>query len=411
MTDGNSIRKMLQQWTTQGEGAASQWMKSVDDKTRQALSLAHIRIDKGVLSEVAPYLTDHSCHSTIIVADSRTYEAAGLRLEKELKAAGIRNATVLINPNSLGDVVADEASIVQLLLAIQESGAELVIAAGSGTLHDISRYAAYTAGIPFLSVPTAPSVDGFTSKGAPILIRGEKITIQAIGPEAIFADLDVLMKAPSALVAAGFGDMLGKFTSLFDWRFGVLTADEPFSKLAEDMTFEALMSCVNAAEEIGRRSEEGIRILTEALIASGIAMLLFGSSHPASGGEHHLSHYWEMDDIRCGRRQHLHGAKVGAACALISKLYHLAGEQSPEQLRLSDTICAQWDSIRQAIQSIPRTEQLQEWLQVVGGAGTPDELGFEAEMVERSLKEAHLIRMSRHTLLRALNEAGATIDI
>ncbi len=104
------------------------------------------------------------------------------------------------------------------------------------------------------------------------------------------------------MVAAGFGDMLGKYTSLFDWKFGSLTAGEPYSQTAADITRNALQMCVDHAESIAKRDEDGIRLLISALIESGLAMLLFGQSHPASGAEHHLSHYWEMEYIRLGKK-------------------------------------------------------------------------------------------------------------
>ena len=216
----------------------------LDERARQRVELDLIRIESGALKEAAPYLASKSYHSAVVAADANTYEAAGKMLEASLAAAGISVHVTIIKPNGLGDVMADEAALIQLMLDIQQAGAQVVIAVGGGTLHDIVRYAAYTTRIPFLSVPTAPSVDGFNSKGAPILVRGQKLTIAAIGPDAIFADIDILMKAPPALVAAGFGDMLGKYTSLFDWKFGSMTADEPYMQAAADITRSALMRCV-----------------------------------------------------------------------------------------------------------------------------------------------------------------------
>ncbi|MBW7458676.1 iron-containing alcohol dehydrogenase, partial [Paenibacillus sepulcri] len=175
-----------------------------------------IRIHPGAAGEVAAYLEQKSHHQVVLAADLATYKAAGEALASSLTRSGIKVHITFIKPDAQDDVIADEASLIQLILDIQRHHAEAVIAVGGGTLHDIVRYSAYTTGIPFISVPTAPSVDGFNSKGAPIIIRGEKKTIPAIGPDAIFADLDILVQAPPAMVAAGFGDMLGKYTSLFD---------------------------------------------------------------------------------------------------------------------------------------------------------------------------------------------------
>lgn len=369
-----------------------------DEETLRSIEINPLLVEAGAVQAVAPYLKEQRYSRVIVAADAITYDIAGKKLEEAIAALGISVHVTLIKPDRQGDVIADEASIVQLLLDIQQHRAEVVIAAGSGTIHDISRYAAYTAGIPFVSVPTAPSVDGFNSKGAPIIIRGEKKTIAAIGPDAIFADLEILANAPAAMVAAGFGDMLGKYTSLLDWSFGASEGGEPYSEEVAEITRIALNKCVEHAPQIASRDQEGIRILIEALIESGLAMLLFGQSHSASGAEHHLSHFWEMEYIRLGKRQLLHGAKVGVACAEISKLYHrLAAEESG----LSFT--ANPKKVREAIAALPDELTIRGWLKEVGGPSTTEELGVDAELLKRSLQEAHQVRLNRYTLLRAYN--------
>ncbi|WP_410514429.1 sn-glycerol-1-phosphate dehydrogenase [Paenibacillus sp. BR2-3] len=357
-----------------------------------------IVVESGAVKLVVPFISEKGWQAPLLVADEHTYKAAGERVKLVSESSGIPLQLTLILPNAQGDVIADEASVVQVLLAIQHHKSDSVIVAGSGTLHDIARYAAYSAGIPFVSVPTAPSVDGFTSNGSPLIIRGNKITIPAAGPVAIYADTDILREAPAAMIAAGFGDMLGKYTSLFDWKYGRLTAEEPYSAVVASITEQALLACVNHAEEIGERSERGISVLTEALIESGLAILLFGQSHSASGAEHHLSHYWEMEYIRTGRRQLLHGAKVGVACAEISALYHeLANSVELEGV-------GQGEAVRKMIGELPQRERIRELLRTVHGPSTIVELGVDQELLRRSLAEAHLIRMNRHTLLRARNE-------
>ena len=144
-------------------------------------------------------------------------------------------------------------------------------------------------------------------------------------------------------------------------------------------------------------------------------MLLFGQSHSASGAEHHLSHYWEMEYIRRGKRQLLHGAKVGVACIQISQLYHQLAESSfAKEMTASDdnvmlkdrasAIQAHWEEIQQEIITIPDAASLASLLKKVGGPTVPSELGIEQELLDRSLHEAHHVRMNRFTLLRARNE-------
>jgi len=354
-----------------------------------------IRLARGAADEAVPYLLDAGVRRALFVADETTAQVIGARLAQAHEAAGGAARLEIIRPDAAGDVVADEASVLQAIIAAQQHGAAALVAAGSGTIHDIVRYAAFTLGLPFVSVPTAPSVDGYTSKGAPLILRGEKITLPAAAPAAVFADLDVLRAAPQPLIAAGFGDILGKYTSLFDWVYGRETAGEPYDEAVAALTRGALERCVAHAEAIGRGTEEGVRVLMQSLIESGIALLRFGQSHPASGAEHHLSHYWEMAFLRAGRRQVLHGAKVGVACAEIVDLYkRYAAEGRPLP-----------DACRRMLAELPDGAELRRLLRVAGGPADPADLGIEPDLVDEALRRAHTVRPNRHTLLRAINGA------
>ncbi|MBD2847342.1 sn-glycerol-1-phosphate dehydrogenase [Paenibacillus sp. IB182496] len=378
----------------------------------EPLAIDRIEVAAGALKTAADYIAGATAGEScvLLVADETTWEAAGETLLTHLAARGVRAERRLVPPDHQGDVVADERSLVHAMLGVRREQTRLLVAVGSGTIHDIVRFVAYHMQLPFVSVPTAPSVDGFNSKGAPILVNGEKITIPASAPIALFADLDVLVQAPAALVAAGFGDMLGKYTSLFDWRFSHAIAGEPYDELAARITRDALEACVAGRSRIAARDAEGIAVLMRALIASGVAMLLFGQSHPASGAEHHLSHYWEMDYLRHGRKQLLHGAKVGVASVEISAIYHeiVARAQfmdeperaagGPELARIE----ASWPDIKAWVKDIPEPHRLQELLREVGGPSEPSELGIGQELLARSLRQAHHVR-SRYTLLRAFN--------
>lgn len=379
-------------------------MNGLDAAQKTAVGMDTIEISAGALQLLPGYLKKKQYEHVMLVVDDKTYAAAGKEAEAGLKQANINVTVTFITPNEAGDVVADERSVVELLLAIQQSRPQVVIAVGSGTIHDIVRYSAFTVELPFISVPTAPSVDGFNSKGAPLIIRGYKQTIIAIGPDAVFADLSILTKAPQALIAAGVGDIIGKYTSLFDWKFGHLTNDEPYSELAAQITEHALEKCIQAISLIANREDEGIAKLTSALIESGIAMLLFGKSHPASGAEHHLSHYWEMEYIQQGKKQLLHGAKVGVSCIEIAGLYHgLASQDYGLKVNIRASIRENWTEIKRLIFSIPAPSELALLLASVGGPTTIEELGIHKQLLNDSLHKAHLIRPERYTLLHAYN--------
>jgi len=379
-------------------------LNGLDQETRESIGMDTIVIEAGALSKAASYIAKHFS-SVMIVVDDNTYRVAGKQLEQLLAEQQVdRVNTVFITPNHVGDVVADEQSLMELILAVKQHPPDVLVAVGSGTIHDITRMVGYTLELPFISIPTAPSVDGFNSKGAPIILRGEKKTIVSIGPNAVFADLHILKSAPRELIAAGFGDILGKYTSLFDWTFGRITNEEPYMEQAYIITKQALNRCVGAVELIEQGEEQGIASLMSGLIESGIAMLIFGKSHPASGAEHHVSHYWEMDFMKKGRRQLLHGAKVGVSCTMIAELYHrLSAEDFGLQSGVRESVREHWQEIKRCINDIPTAEELRQLLAKVGGPATIEQLGIAKELAEQALREAHHVRPERYTLLHTYN--------
>ncbi|NUK30229.1 sn-glycerol-1-phosphate dehydrogenase [Parageobacillus sp. VR-IP] len=370
-----------------------------------------IMISDDALQQVVIYLQRKRYQTVALIVDQHTFEAAGRQLSALLQGEQIHHTTCFIQPDENGDVIADEASIVQALLEIPHD-VDAILAVGSGTIHDITRFCSYKMKVPFISVPTAPSVDGFTSMGAPLIIRGVKKTIQAQAPIAVFADISVLKQAPKQMIAAGFGDMIAKYTSLIDWRFGHLVAGEPYCPLVDKITQESLQECVNNIEKIAAAEEEGVQILMNALLQSGIAMLIMGQSYPASGGEHHLSHYWEMEFLRKKKPQVLHGTKVGVSTSLIAEVYTnhfliLLNDLRENKALLGNKTIELLERNRQKIKewfgSLPSPSELRLMMERVRGACTPEQLGIDQELVDRSLKEAYHLR-DRFTILRFLNE-------
>lgn len=361
------------------------------------LSTKKFVIENGALEELCSFLHEESYHNVLLVVDENTFKAAGERVERLLRKAGINVKTYLVPKDNQGDVIADEVSIVHVEVDV-ERNTEVLIAVGAGTIHDITRFVSYKMGLPFISVPTAPSVDGFNSMGAPIVLRKKKITFQTHAPVALFAELDVLSQAPQAMVAAGFGDMLGKFTSLADWKFSHLVGGEPFCDAAAEMTEEALQSCVEHVDLIGQKDPQGLKYLMVALVQSGLAMSLFGHSHPASGGEHHLSHFWEMRFLKEGRKQLLHGEKVGVSAGLIADYY-----KNDAAVILKEDVMINSKEIGAILSGIPSGDVLRSYLKKVGGKTSLHELGIEEDLFKESLQEAHLIR-ERMTILRVVNE-------
>lgn len=408
---------------------------------KHEIPIRRIVIERDALGDVVDYVKEAGYDEVTLVADSHTYAVAGEKLQLLLADGQVKVNSSVIRENGMGEVAADEEAIVQLLLDTSLT-TKALIAVGSGTIHDIVRFVSHRTNRTFLSVPTAPSVDGFASVGAPLIVRGFKQTIPCSAPEAIFADLGILAGAPQAMIAAGVGDMLGKHTSLADWSLGRLLLDEHYCELSAQMTLDAVDLCTAHLDEIAQRTELGMRRLMEGLILSGLSMLLVGHSRPASGAEHHLSHYWEMVLLQQRRRALLHGAKVGVATVLMAQRYqallgltagdaaarlaqgHAPGAQADaERIRaaygamaeaiiaenasamgvdaqaLQARIAASWGDVLDIARAVPAPEQLAAWLAAVDGPVTPDQLGVEPALVEASLEVALFVR-NRFTILR-----------
>ncbi|CDQ20130.1 glycerol-1-phosphate dehydrogenase [NAD(P)+] [Halobacillus karajensis] len=358
--------------------------------------LPYINIDKGSIEALPEYLNHRGFKHVALIADQHTWKAAGKKIATILEQGGYEVAPVQITPNTNGQVLADEPSIVQVLVETPPR-VDVLLAIGSGTIHDITRFCSSKMGAPFISVPTAASVDGFTSKGAPLILRGFKQTIQTVSPIAVFADIDILKEAPLEMTAAGFGDMIAKMTSLLDWKISHWVNDEPYNETAANLTRRSLYNCVDHVNEIAKADEEGIRILIKALIESGLVMLLLDFSRPASGGEHHLSHYWEMDLLKKGAPQVLHGAKVGVATAILIQLYQFYAEDE-------SVFGAHTPRIAEEISRLPDYVDVLDWLQLTGGAQVPSDLGIDSALVHESLNKAFTIR-DRCTGLYLINQA------
>ncbi|GKU81912.1 sn-glycerol-1-phosphate dehydrogenase [Niallia sp. NCCP-28] len=379
------------------------------------MTIEEIAVGKQAIKNLLAFLQRKQYQKAMVVVDANTHQATGELLVSQLEQASIPFAICTILGDENGDVVADEQSLVQVCLET-ESSTDIMLAVGSGTIHDITRFCSAKLNIPFISVPTAPSVDGFTSLGAPLIVRGEKKTFQMTAPIALFADTELLKKAPKSMIAAGFGDMLAKITSLSDWEFDHYATGEPYCSLSAQLTKEALDECINNIEKIKQGKEEGIQILMESLIKSGLAMMLFGQSHPASGGEHHLSHYWEMHLLKQKQPQILHGAKVGVTTALLAEIYQkqfvhwLEKIEDIAEYAPSEEYAAIMNNIQQnkkqiitVYNNIPTRSEISRLLECVGGAIEPMQLGISNELVMDSLKEAHHLR-NRFTALKFLNE-------
>ena len=195
----------------------------------------------------------------------------------------------------------------QELLRVEDAvdGIDFLIGVGGGRPIDLAKQAGFNKNIPFVSIPTAASHDGFGSARSSIRQAGRKTSMQAIPPIAVVADTTIISRAPSRLLAAGVGDIVSNQTAVLDWRLDGQKAD--YSEYAAALSEMAAQLVEDGIEKVASGTEEGVRLVVKALISSGVAMSIAGTSRPASGGEHKFSHWLDANSDNPA----LHGEQCG----------------------------------------------------------------------------------------------------
>jgi glycerol-1-phosphate dehydrogenase [NAD(P)+] len=302
-----------------------------------SVDVAHVSIRDHAIEDLPMVIDDFGRKQNItLVVDRVTREIAGNTVQRMVSAGG-HHTSLCVVPDGLGARPhADESALTVVEDSLRD--ADLAIAVGSGTINDLVKLASFKRSIPYIAVATAPSMNGYTSAIAAITIRGVKRTIDCHQPYSVVADLEILCRAPRDLVAAGLGDLESKPTATADFRLGgrlrgtyYCPAPERVVKIAE----ERAASC---AEGINRRDREAITALTEALILSGLSMKLAGSSSPASGGEHLMSHYWDMTAAEENRLEGWHGAQVGVCTMVTAALYERLRAIPADAIDIEDVV-------------------------------------------------------------------------
>ncbi|MDR2110985.1 MAG: sn-glycerol-1-phosphate dehydrogenase [Spirochaetaceae bacterium] len=291
---------------------------SLEDCLGAADETRALVLRKNALEAVPPLLKAHyACDAVYLIADTNTFKAAGEAVRDILTAGGITLAGSCIFPPER--LHADYAHVTELAGRIRAAagGASLVpVSAGAGTINDLVKRAAGELALPYLCVPTAASVDGYTSSGAALLKDGFKQTLPCAAPRALAADTDILAGAPAYLSSSGFGDLAGKLIAGSDWRIAEIAGSlgapgtEPINGKAWAMTQTDLAGTLRRSAGAVRGDGDAVKTLFKALAVTGFAMQYLKSSRPVSGCEHLYSHIWEMENLEAGGIPVTHGHKV-----------------------------------------------------------------------------------------------------
>lgn len=269
------------------------------------------------LAEIAASSTSGKTY--LLVADTRTYAAAGQRVEALLKT-GTADVHVYIVPDEGEESPAADDKTKDRFLA-DAPAADLYISVGSGVINDLTKWVASLLKKPYLTVPTAASMNGYGSANVAATVEGLKVLFHADACLAAFAEPQVLRDAPFELTTSGLGDVLAKSVSSADWKLNLELFGDYYCQTAVDLLRDLEPVYLNNPLQIRDKDPQALKALFDALFYSSLAMTMTGTSSPASGGEHLISHTLDMLANRDGRKHDLHGRQVGVASILMAALY------------------------------------------------------------------------------------------
>ena len=387
-----------------------------------------IIIESEAIKKLSMIMEKEGFKNITIICDENTYAAAG----EEIKEIIPKGKFINLKSENLH---ANEIAVQKVYECLSVEN-DVLIALGSGTIHDITRYVAYNKGIPFISVPTAASVDGFVSTVAAMTWKGDKKTFTAVSPIYVVADTDIFKEAPYRLTASGVSDLIGKYTALVDWKISSIVIGEHICNKVCNMEIDAVNKLCECVDDLVLGKLEAYEQLMYALILSGLAMQIIGNSRPASGAEHHMSHLWEMEVIN----KHLdayHGEKVSVGLILVMEEYKkikksiengrcrvkkyygleedmlkevfksremydsIMKENTPDPLLNVNKVILQnrLESIAEILEKLPTLDFVKDTLKRAKAVTTLEEIGLSNDVKQNSIRVSPYVR-NRLTLMR-----------
>ena len=293
-------------------------------------NIEYVYIENNAISQLTEICKNYK--NILIVADENTFSAAGTKVENALSGKNVKK--VIFSGETV--LIPNEEAIEKVNANICDT--DLIIGIGSGVIQDLCKYVSFFSKIPYMVVATAPSMDGYASDGAAMILKGMKETVKAGLPRAIIADTEVLKDAPMEMIKAGYGDIIGKYSALCDWKLSQTVNGEYFCQYIYDTTFKMIENTLATAKGLLKRDENSVKALMEALTVVGIMMSFAGSSRPASGSEHHLSHFFEIVGIVNSEPYFPHGIDVVYSTVVTAQIREkILKKEFPDTLyRLSD---------------------------------------------------------------------------
>lgn len=399
-------------------------------------SIEEIVIGRNALESVPSLLK--GLKKVLVVSDGNTRPLCFDRLKALLEGVGIACCEKFFDQTAV--VIPDEASISSIEEAMDED-VQALVGIGSGVISDLCKYVSFTHALPYMIIATAPSMDGYASVGAALILSGMKVTKNAHVPSWIIGDIDILKTAPIDMIRAGIGDILGKYSCLNDWKLASLITGEHMCPFIYDMVMDEVKVCESSIEKCMQRDAEAVGSLMNSLVQVGVAMSYLGNSRPASGSEHHFSHFFEITGILSGREYLPHGIDVAYSAILTAHLREMLAASKPETFAFShddstwnaeidavygslagevkalqkkvgfytdarlSVITEKWDEICKVLREAPGRREMQRIL-ARAGYEMEDFVKFYGEDVIRTCIRSAKDLKDRYTLLWLLNDVG-----
>ncbi len=270
--------------------------------------------------------------SILLVADNNTNAVCGERV-RALLGEKIKDICLFVTDDLL---VPDEASI-SAVESKMTPETDLILGIGSGVINDICKYVSFFKKIKSGIVATAPSMDGFASSGAAMILGGMKVTVTTHAPALIIGDTEILKNAPIDMIRSGYADIIGKYSALNDWKLSQLINGEYLCPEVYDLVKEKTDLIRALAKDIAERKPAAIEELMRDLVLIGVTLTLLSTTRPGSGSEHHLSHYFEITGLLENKPYFLHGTDVGYSTIVTARLREeIRALPTPEFATLSD---------------------------------------------------------------------------
>ena len=282
-----------------------------------------LEVGKGNISNLGSLIKKANFTKVSIYYGEGIEDLFGTTIKNSLAASGIEISKV----DTITNVNFEEVSIEAFNIS---NGVEALLGIGGGKVIDAVKYMSFLKQLPFISVPTSTSNDGFASNGASLMVNGKRLSLPAKTPYGIIVDIDIIKGAPEKFIYSGIGDLVSNITALYDWKFEEEHGKVVMDDFASMISKKAVNSFVRT-EFKSIKDDLFLKELVDSLALNGISMEIAGDSSPASGAEHLISH--ALDKFL--ETPQLHGIQVGVATYIMSKVQNHRHERITKVL--SDT--------------------------------------------------------------------------